>query len=459
MVTIAELTTRRPNIPASGGGFLSGFANGASEYLDQRQQADAFRPYLDSIYGEAPRQPSFVERLLGTGASQQPTPGGSMALQPPVGPSPEAEAGRRSLAALNEASPPASAGAIPARTIGNLGAPPQPPRIPREAMERLLMTPEGRRFAQMIMPGGEMDYRRQQDQSDRDFQERKFAADQEERRLAREADASYRGRSLSLQERAFREGRIPAGYRATADGGMEPIPGAPSDPAAALKARRSAAEAAGFTPDAPGYNRYLLTGEIPAGRALPQNTVNTLGEAGSAYADLNRISGGFQDSYGGQPWLGDANNWWGRTFSDAGSDTGKQAQWWQDYQGQKNLVRNRLFGSALTATEKGEFEKADINPGMSPTSITANLTRQKAVAERAARKLADYYTKAGYAPDQIEAAIGVPLAELGISPGRGGAGRGQTGGGGGGGVTEGATATNPQTGERMIFRGGAWSPM
>ena len=33
------------------------------------------------------------------------------------------------------------------------------------------------------------------------------------------------------------------------------------------------------------------------------------------------------------------------------------------------------------------------------------------------------------------------------------------GGGGGGGISEGTTATNPQTGERVIYRGGQWQPL
>ena len=151
-------------------------------------------------------------------------------------------------------------------------------------------------------------------------------------------------------------------------------------------------------------------------RPLPQTTVKSLSEAGSSYADMSRISGGFDDKYGGQPILGDAANAYGRTFAKEGSDTANQAQWWQDYQSKKNETRNQLFGSALTATEKGEFEKADINPGMSPSAIKANLVRQQSAALRAARKLADYYTKAGYPEDQIEAAIGIPLADLRSAP-------------------------------------------
>jgi hypothetical protein len=74
-----------------------------------------------------------------------------------------------------------------------------------------------------------------------------------------------------------------------------------------------------------------------------------------------------------------------------------------------------LFGSALTVTEKNEFDKANINPGMTPQAIKANLKIQREATQRAAAKLAKTYVKMGYEPDQIEAALGVPLAGLGIS--------------------------------------------
>ena len=156
--------------------------------------------------------------------------------------------------------------------------------------------------------------------------------------------------------------------------------------------------------------------QAPA-RPLPSTTVNSLAGAGASYADNKRLSSGFEDKFGGQPLIGEWANLYGRTVAPDGSDSANQASWWQDYQTQKNKTRNDLFGSALTATEKGEFEKADINPGMSPGAIRKNLERQQNAATRAAKKLADYYTKVGYEPDQIEAAIGVPLSELGISTG------------------------------------------
>ena len=62
-------------------------------------------------------------------------------------------------------------------------------------------------------------------------------------------------------------------------------------------------------------------------------------------------------------------------------------QWWQGYQDHVNKVRNELFGAALTAPEKSEFEKAMVTKGMSPSQASANLKRQAQLSLNAYNKL------------------------------------------------------------------------
>ncbi|MFG1433193.1 hypothetical protein V5F44_19390 [Xanthobacter sp. V2C-8] len=174
-------------------------------------------------------------------------------------------------------------------------------------------------------------------------------------------------------------------------------------------------------------------------RHLPSSAINSLAATGEAATNHGRLLDTFDDKYAGQPIAGNAWNWAGRTF---GGENAPQAEWWQDYQSQKNVVRNKLFGSALTVQEKGEFEKADINPGMSPDVIRANLARQKEAATRAARKVATAYSSQGYSRDVIEGAMGIPLGDLGVQvPGghQGASAAGQGGGTGGSGVGRGMT--------------------
>jgi len=146
-------------------------------------------------------------------------------------------------------------------------------------------------------------------------------------------------------------------------------------------------------------------------KPLPSPAVKSLTEAGSTYADFDRLVTTFKPEYAGKTIgvIGEAQNAIGR---NVGAGYGEQAQWWQDYQMQKNEIRNRLFGSALTATEKAEFDKAAITPGMTKETVEANLGRQRLLAQRAARKLAQVYRKSGYSEEAIEAAVGVPLSTL-----------------------------------------------
>jgi hypothetical protein len=77
-------------------------------------------------------------------------------------------------------------------------------------------------------------------------------------------------------------------------------------------------------------------------------------------------------------------------------------QWWQGYQDHVNRVRNELFGAALTAPEKAEFEKAMVTKGMSPTQAQANLKRQADIALKAYNKLEGVLRIQGYSKSALD---------------------------------------------------------
>lgn len=228
--------------------------------------------------------------------------------------------------------------------------------------------------------------------------------------------------------------RTPSGYRFTGDGqGLEAIPGGPADPAnkgskAPPTGYRAVDDGNRFEPIPGGPADTATIAAQAAAKAsarpaappkpLPQNAVKALSDAGESFGDLTRIAGSFQPAYGG--WkvgkLGEAANQIART---TGIGNTEAADWWSDYAQKRNVVRNKLFGSALTAQEKAEFEKADITPGMTPDAIQKVLARQQAAALGAARKLAAYHVKTGRDPAEIEAAMGVGLDELGVTAGGG----------------------------------------
>jgi hypothetical protein len=154
--------------------------------------------------------------------------------------------------------------------------------------------------------------------------------------------------------------------------------------------------------------------EVPpsnTNRPIPPSGIKDLADKGETATSFIRLSSTFKDDFGGKgtAMIGDAQNLIGRNI---GAGKGPQADWWQDYQNQKNLVRNKLFGSALTATEAAEFDKANINPGMTPDLIRKNLARQKNAAIRAAKRLSGAYQKGGYSEEQISEALGLSASDL-----------------------------------------------
>jgi hypothetical protein len=78
-------------------------------------------------------------------------------------------------------------------------------------------------------------------------------------------------------------------------------------------------------------------------------------------------------------------------------------QWWQNYQNNVNKVRNDLFGSALTAPEKAEFEKAMVTKGMNSAQAKKNLQRQAEEAAKAYDKLEKVLRVGGFSKAQLDA--------------------------------------------------------
>lgn len=267
------------------------------------------------------------------------------------------------------------------------------------------------------------------------------------------AMGEYRARmARAAEQRASREG-VPAGYQPDPDnpGQMRFIPGGPADPA-----RQPRQTSRLLTPEevaAQGYRPGTVvsvttdardgrvTGTqveqqprerpIPSGyeedpenpgavrrmrgfqdlRPLAGNQVTSLTEQGTRLSTLGRLRGTFQDDYGGygNAWTGSIANWVGRNVGMGQHD---QAQWWQDYQGFINEVRNSLFGAALTATEAREFNRFSVNPGMTPRAIRQNLARQEQIARDGALRQGAALVAGRHNPEEVATALGVPVEQI-----------------------------------------------
>lgn len=125
-------------------------------------------------------------------------------------------------------------------------------------------------------------------------------------------------------------------------------------------------------------------------KALAGQDIDKISDAASVADAFGGLNSDFQDEFGGYKSgaFGEASREYQSRF---GQDPSQMVDWWQRYQDQKNRVRNKLFGSALTETEAREFDKANVHPGMKPAQIRANLARQAAVSKRGLDRLTKSY--------------------------------------------------------------------
>ena len=118
---------------------------------------------------------------------------------------------------------------------------------------------------------------------------------------------------------------------------------------------------------------------------------------------LTALDNNFKDDYVGyvSDILGDASIAAQKRFGDSPEFN----DWWQSYQDFVNEVRHEKFGAALTATEKKEFLKAMITPGMKASLARKNLARQKALVETALKRKTKALKAAQFNEEEIMAIV------------------------------------------------------
>lgn len=171
--------------------------------------------------------------------------------------------------------------------------------------------------------------------------------------------------------------KAPAGYRYTADGNLEPIPGGPAS-------------------------------KQVDGNALPQGAFEKAETYVSQFATMANALDTFQDKFAGNTLTGGLENTIQSRFSGFG--TPGQSQWWAEFKGLDNQIRNDLFGSALTPTEKQAYAQTTIEPSMDPKIVRANLKRRVEIIKGALERRRAFYLANGYKPEAVDA-IFAPLLQ------------------------------------------------
>jgi hypothetical protein len=132
-----------------------------------------------------------------------------------------------------------------------------------------------------------------------------------------------------------------------------------------------------------------------------------LGEAKVAKSYAN-LSSTFDPDYTGYTFdaIGDLKKLQAKAMPMSEFDRDLTA-WWMKYQEQVNAVRNDLFGSALTETEKNEFLKAMVTPGMDSEIAKRNLETQAKILKNAYNEKVELHKKQGWKVSGLVGQAGV----------------------------------------------------
>ena len=140
----------------------------------------------------------------------------------------------------------------------------------------------------------------------------------------------------------------------------------------------------------------------------PQAVLSDMIGRAADVEQLDRITAGFRPEF-----VGRSIDAFGRAEQAVARRSGSPddvllVQFWQDYQGYVNTVRNKLFGAALTPSEQAEFEKTIVTPNMNPAQAEANLVRQRAIARAGYERLEKAYSSEYNLPSLLPPADQLP---------------------------------------------------
>lgn len=201
----------------------------------------------------------------------------------------------------------------------------------------------------------------------------------------------------------------PSGFRWTADGNLEKIEGGPADTATgAVRMTPAEVAAEGLPPGVVYYRGKDGKPEAVSGQDTRQTSGRPVPPAVEAKAKplidtrdaFERLSQTWKPEFGGYTVTGSASNWVQGKF---GTGPEGQRDWWADFKSMDNVVRNDLFGSALTVGETAAYKATTISQDMAPSEIKKNLDRRLSIVRKAVDRTKNFMVKNKFDPDAVEA--------------------------------------------------------
>ena len=145
------------------------------------------------------------------------------------------------------------------------------------------------------------------------------------------------------------------------------------------------------------------------GRALSDATAKRI-ESGVGMRDaMTGAAASFQDDFAGNTITGGLENMVQSRVDSFG--TPGQNQWWANFKSTDNQIRNDLFGSALTPTEKQAYEGTTVSPSMDPKQVRTNLAKRRDILKGALDRQRRFMLANGYNQEAINI-IYEPLGAL-----------------------------------------------
>ncbi len=156
-----------------------------------------------------------------------------------------------------------------------------------------------------------------------------------------------------------------------------------------------------------------------AGRPIPQGATKDYQKEVDQYRSLTNAVGTFKDGFGGNM-AGGIENLAQGVYSGIGTEG--QRDWWAGFRSTDNVIRNGLFGSALTEHEKQAYEATTISPSMDPKEIRLNLVRRQGIIKDAVARKQRFLAAQGFSREAIVDLAGEDLGGIGSGGSSGGNG-------------------------------------
>jgi len=147
------------------------------------------------------------------------------------------------------------------------------------------------------------------------------------------------------------------------------------------------------------------------GKPLPAWAATPYEKQVGIYGSIKGGLDSFKDDFAGNTVTGGLENAIQGRASSFGTEG--QRDWWAQFGSTDNVIRNDLFGAALTESEKAAYAATTVEPSMDPKEVKKNLTSRRDILKAALTRRTNFLKAQGYSREAIEALSGEFAADLG----------------------------------------------